>query len=144
MTDREERFTPGPWSWFGTAGSAPRIYLASRRSGRQYVMGFKRWGFNGAQPEFRLGHILEPSSELLKFVVGDKSVTGVKQAKGDPSVYRYDIRGIDAPDAHLIAAAPELYEALKESIVKLKEAGCGSKIVDQLEAVLSKARGEKL
>ena len=113
MSD-EVKHTPGPWAWFGT-GNNHNIYLATTHSGRRYVMGFERWGMNGAQPIFqpkRAGGMI-PAKDLLKFEVGDRSVTGIDAAKKDGSVYRYDIRGIDCADACLIAASPELLENLK-------------------------------
>ena len=104
MTE-ETKFTPGPWKWFGNA-RCNEIYLATTHSGRRYVMQFRRWGMQGAQPVFQPTQGMVDAKDLLKFVVGDKSVTGVDQAKANTSVYRTDIRGIAAPDARLIAAAP--------------------------------------
>ncbi len=105
--------TPGPWEWFGNAGSNS-LYLATTHSGRRYVMGFKRWGFRGAQPQFQpADRGLVDASELCTFVVGDREVRGVKQAKENSSVYRLDINGIDCADARLIAAAPEIFSALQ-------------------------------
>ena len=75
-------------------------------------MGFKRYGMNGAQPTFCVGSIMKPAAELVEFAVGDKGVRGFEAAKTDASVYRYDVSGIDHPDARLIAAAPDLLEAL--------------------------------
>ncbi|MCX5581358.1 hypothetical protein OSH12_23955, partial [Kaistia terrae] len=102
--------TPGPWGWFGNANSYS-LYLATRHSGRRYVMSFRRWGMRGAQPEFQpeRGGLVD-ASRLLEFEVGDRTVRGVEQAKANGSVYRYDVRGIDCPDARLIAAAPELLD----------------------------------
>ena len=106
--------TPGPWSWFGNARTN-EIYLATVHSGRRYVMGFQRWGMRGAQPMFQPAERgLVAAEKLLKFEVGDQSVTGVDAAKADDGVYRFDIRGIDCADARLIAAAPELLIALIE------------------------------
>lgn len=54
----------------------------------------------------------------------------------------------DRADAHLIAAAPELYEALKnlrQSMVFMMEdpfMSLGTKCVDDADAALAKARGE--
>jgi len=104
--------TPGPWAWFGNAGSNS-LYLATTHSGRLYVMGFKRWGFSGAQPQFRCSDRLVDASKLVTFQVGDRDVLGVEAAKANSSIYRLDIDGIDCADARLIAAAPELLEALE-------------------------------
>lgn len=101
--------TPGPWAWFGNPQTG-QIYLATTHSGREYVMGFERMGFRFAQPNFRKDGRLVPAKDLLKFAVGNPEVTGYDAAKEDDSVYRYDITGIDNPDAALIARAPELLE----------------------------------
>lgn len=75
-------------------------------------MGFKRWGFSGAQPQFQPeGRGLVEAAKLFTFEVGDRSVRGVAEANSNSSVYRLDINGIDCADARLIAAAPELLEA---------------------------------
>lgn len=103
-------FTPGPWAWFGNRSGG--VYLATPDRGRRYIMGFRRYGMNGAQPTFAIGGIMQPASELVAFAVGDGTARGFKEADKDPSVYRYDVREIDHPDARLIAAAPDLLEAL--------------------------------
>ena len=80
-------------------------------------MGFKRWGFRGAQPQFQpADRGLVDASKLFTFQVGDRDVRGVEAARANSSVYRLDIDGIDCADARLIAAAPELLEALKVAI----------------------------
>ena len=142
------KFTKGPWAWFGNAASN-HVYLATWHSGRRYVMDFKRWGMRGAQPRFQPDTGMKDAKDLLFFAVGDKSVVGVEAAKKDTSVYRLDIRGINAPDAHLIAAAPELYEALTALLEN--DGGEGSKGYSAFKyhdarqacfAALAKARGE--
>lgn len=110
--------TPGPWGWFGNRGGG--LYLATVHGGRQYVMGFKRYGMTGAQPVFRRNDHMVPAAELVEFQVGDRTVRGFKEADKDGSVYRYDVSGIDNADARLIAAAPCLLEAL----VTLRGFGC--------------------
>lgn len=106
--------TPGPWAWFGNARNN-EVYLATTHSGRRYVMGFQRWGMKGAQPMFQpADRGLVPAANLLKFEVGDKSVTGFDAAKADDSVYRLDISGIACADAYLIAAAPEMLASLEK------------------------------
>lgn len=103
-------WTPGPWAWMGMAPH--NIYLATQHSGRRYVLGFTRWGMRGAQPVFNKENRLIDASELLKFEVGDGKATGFTEAKRDETVYRYDIAGIDHPDARLLAKAPEVASAL--------------------------------
>lgn len=120
---RDSKYTPGPWAWFGNAGSNS-LYLATTHSGRRYVMDFTRWGMRGAQPRFHPGRgIMVDAKDLLKFEVGDRSVVGMEAARKDGSVYRYDVHGIDCADARLIASAPDLLEAL-EHIAAPRDCGC--------------------
>ena len=101
--------TPGPWGWYGNQHG---IALATDHGGRRYVMDFVRQGMRGAQPRFQPESGMVNADELFMFAVGDPDVRGLAAAKKDESVYRFDIRGIDCADARLIAAAPELLEAL--------------------------------
>lgn len=103
--------TPGPWKWFGNRSGG--LYLATTHSGRKYVMGFRRYGMNGAQPVFRCADRMVPAAELVEFEVGDGTARGFKEADKNPSVYRYDVSAIDNPDARLIAEAPTMAEALR-------------------------------
>lgn len=144
----QKTHTPGPWAWFGNAGSNS-IYLATTHSGRRFVMDFVRWGMRGAQPRFQAERgIMIDAKDLIKFEVGDKSIVGLDEARKDGSVYRYDIRGINSADANLIAAAPELLEALHriEKIIKINLWHQQEKIEDArhiaLEAI-AKAEGRQ-
>ena len=107
------KHTPGPWGWFGNAGHQG-LYLSTVHHGRRFVMNFRRWGFRNAQPAFQVDGRMVPAADLLTFEVGEPGVVGVDAAKADQSVYRLDIRGIDHPDARLIAAAPTLYALLAD------------------------------
>jgi hypothetical protein len=143
----EPEFTRGPWEWFGNAQSNT-LYLATRHGGRRYVMKFRRWGMTGAQPVFQPHDRMVNAKDLLMFEVGEKSVRGMDQAKADGSVYRYDIRGVDAPDAYLIAAAPCLYEAL-DGLLQIIDDGDGNQgrddarlaAMEKAREVLARARG---
>lgn len=97
----------GPWAWTGYPGD---LKLSTTHSGRVYVMDFVRKGLNAAQPRFqpKRGRGMIKASDLLQFEVGDRSIVGEATARKDGSVYRYDVRGIDCPNARLIALAPLL------------------------------------
>lgn len=109
-----QKYTPGPWAWFGNRSGG--VYLATVHGGRKYVMGFRRYGMNGAQPVFRCNDRMVPAAELVEFQVGDGIARGFAAADKDQSVYRYDISGIDNADARLIAQAPAMVEALREAL----------------------------
>lgn len=103
----EAKFTPGPWRWYGNTKHG--FYLATTHSGRLHVMGFERKGMRVAQPTFRdERHMMAPASDIPIFEVCHDATD-----PRDERVYRHDIVGFRNPDAHLIAAAPELYDALK-------------------------------
>jgi hypothetical protein len=89
--------TPGPWGWFGSTRTY--MYLATKHSGRRFVMTFARKGLHGAQPEFQIDSVMVPASDLAIYEVSPEATS----AK-DPSVYRHDIIGFRAPDATFIAA----------------------------------------
>jgi nucleotide-binding universal stress UspA family protein len=108
-------------------------------------MGFKRWGTANAQPTFRGQNSLEDAKDLLKFEVGDPSVTGVAEAKQNTTVYRLHISDIDHPDARLIAAAPDLLEACQTLATLLDTDDWIYQVdraVKQAQAAIAKVRGE--
>lgn len=108
-------------------------------------MGFRRYGMNGAQPTFCVGSIMVPASELVEFAVGDKSVRGFKTANSDPSVYRFDVSGIDHPDARLIAAAPDLLAALQMMLADFADYPASERpclAFDKARAAIAKATGQ--
>ena len=133
-----EQHTPGPWVWRGNA-HAQDVYLSTRHGGRRIVMGFKRWGTANAQPTFRGQNSLEDAKDLLKFEVGDPSVTGVAEARENNSVYRLHIADIDHPDARLIQAAPEMLDALEGYISDCTNDECERCI--KARAAIAKVRG---
>ena len=138
-----ERHPPGPGAWFGN-GNPKTIYLSTTYGGRISVMDFTRWGMQGAQPRFHPGHSLGmvPAKDLIKFEVGGLGVTGMDQAVKDGSVYRYDIKSLNCPDAHLIATAPELLEMLEE-LNSREDHGWPGATKDEVEELIAKAKGEK-
>lgn len=97
----------GRWFWDGHS-NYKRLHLTTETGGRIYVMDFKRWGMDGAQPRFQTGRgeekhgwvagVMQPASEMLIHEVD----------------YRDDIQGVDHPVARLLEAAPELYELIRQ------------------------------
>ena len=91
----ETSHTPGPWAWRGSPTHGG-IYLASLTRGLPTAMDFVRLGMRNAQPRFPNGMFMEKA-----------------QTMGVPEVpYRDNIVAINHPNAHLIAAAPDLLDAL--------------------------------
>lgn len=108
-------------------------------------MGYARWGMRGAQPLFQVNGRMVDAADLVKFEVCD--AIGTKAANADEACYRLDIAGINHPDAHLIAAAPDLYEALKAMLAAPLYADSYyteqvNPVIERAYAALKKARGE--
>jgi hypothetical protein len=130
IRERERQATPGPWGWFGNTDQHS-IYLATRQWGRFIVMGFRRWGTQGARPLFATGRTWKPSPKSdMDFGAGGRMAPATEMFTGkgeltdadelavyavapgaesrkDPRVYRADLSGIRNPDAEFIAAARE-------------------------------------
>jgi len=110
--------TPGPWEW--DVNSAHRqAMLMTTHSGRYIVMGFRRWGTQGAAPVFQVyerykGDVIDRGSlGLARADILLKSMPGREHHVG------YDDY-IDHPDAELIAHAYQDIQELLEYIDELE------------------------
>jgi hypothetical protein len=118
---RHAASTPGPWDWFGST-DADTVDLATTHSGREWIISFRRYGMRSAGPVFRgqfrrftIPEGRSPVREVLKRhvryeVLGyrTRAEAGIAPDadRSNSRLYREDWRGIDHPDADLIAHAP--------------------------------------
>ena len=115
----------GGWHWAGNVeGSYPRLALSAWVSGygRCTVMDFERWGMQSAGPRFPDdAMMMDDARDFVTFEVGRRGVIGMRGAKADGSVYRYDVEGIAHPIPEFIAAAdPKTVLALIAEIRRLR------------------------
>jgi len=99
---RAEAATPGPWMW-NVNEHCQNMKLVTTHSGQYYVMGFERWGMQGAQPTFQVyrkysGPVKERES------VGMKKAIALSKWNQD---YRHNDGWVDHPDAEFIANSRE-------------------------------------
>lgn len=140
------KFTPGPWRWELNTTSKVIQLCGGRPQFDKTVMDFTRWGMGRAAPRFQgptEPHRLMTRAEHFGVVVAGREH------------HRSWFQGIDQPDANLIAAAPELYEALEAAEKQLvhdwhkidNEWGPSGETPDcdetiaRVRAALAKARG---
>lgn len=124
---RSAAATPGPWAWFGNT-DVHNVYLATQHWGRHYVMGFRRWGMQGAQPEFWN----RPDPDVIKGSLGPDShhttaaespiyeVAPDALSAHDRRVYRRDLVGIRNADATFIAHSREDVDYLLGEVDRLR------------------------
>jgi len=109
--------TPGPWVW-DVHSHSKTVHLRTDHSGHYYVMGFARWGTQGAAPTFQVyrkyeGPLYERGSiGVFRADNFTKSFPGKEHHVGWNDY-------IDHPDAEFIAHSIQdvsaLLEALEES-----------------------------
>lgn len=126
----EQKFTPGPWK-FEVNPATHDVKLMSGAFMRPFVMGFARYGLQGAQPMFPVNGCMVEASEIATPEPGREHHAGWH-------------RIIDHPNARLIAAAPELLGACIEAAEELRldptKRTCYN-VAAMLDEVAAKARG---
>lgn len=100
-TDRQLSHTPGPWRWEVNLKSR----VISLRGGNRplydwTVMDFVRWGMGNAQPRFMVNGLLCKAEDFKRI---------------DPQREHHKawFQLLSHPDADVIAAAPDLFEAVR-------------------------------
>lgn len=99
----EAKFTKGPWTW-EINEKQKEIELCA--GNRIEVLRFQRWGMQSAMPTF-INH-----KDDTFLIQGVKATSLSEPIKGREH-HAHWCKTINHPDAHLIAAAPKLYEMLK-------------------------------
>lgn len=97
----EFKGTPGPWRWEVNEKHKDINICGGKPLYDQTVLSFDRWGMHSAEPCFNNGN-----GELTEAHHYTIAVKGREHHKDW-------FKGVDHPDAHLIASAPCLLEALK-------------------------------
>jgi hypothetical protein len=128
---QDTKFTPGPWSYSETDGA---MWHECGMGASQSL----------ATEEYHVEYlsVVGPNDEPIIQVLGpaDDSIIGAE----DPSYLVWPCSDQQAyANAHLISAAPELYEALSKAAESAGFQYMLSETRQEIEAALTKARGEQ-
>lgn len=98
--------TPGPWRWEINLQYKSIQLCGGKPLFDKTVMGVKRWGMNGATPTFQdvNGYHLIEAKDVAEVVPGREH-------------HKEWFQTLNQADANLIAAAPDLLEALQEMLL---------------------------
>ena len=138
----EIKHTPGPWRW-EVNRSHKSVKLCGgppKRGFGRYdltVMDFRRFGMNGAAPVFW-------HWDYDKFVGKPERADELAMSVEGREHHASWFADIDHPDARLIAATPELLEALESArgvLIEHYAAQENDYPLDRINAAIAKARG---
>jgi hypothetical protein len=106
------KHTPGPWRWKFNAKHKSVLLVGGVPTFDKTVMQFERWGMNGAVPAFNshitgsIWNVMERLCDVPEWL-----------APFDGRKHHFDwCADVTHPDARLIAAAPDLLEALESAL----------------------------
>lgn len=125
------KHTPGPWRWeLNEKHKSVNLCGGNPKEGfGRYdltVLGFDRWGMNGAAPRFRDERCILHRAEKFATVAPGRE-------------HHQDwFKLIDHPDARLIEAAPEMFDLLDDAHSALIDAGICPGLVKDIEAMLKR------
>jgi hypothetical protein len=130
------KHTPGPWRWEFNESYKGISLVGGRPTFDKTVMDFRRWGMGGAQPRFmgdddgfRILHKLSDRKDWIKPFPG--------------RAHHVDwCASVDHPDANLIAAAPDLLDALIGFLHEFGDKSDNNANVRNARAAIAKATGE--
>lgn len=128
MTD--SKHTPGPWRWEVNLHAKTVSLYGGTPTFDKMVMTFKRWGMRGAQPVF------------WDWSGGNFGVPELASSFEGREHHASWLSDINHPDARLIAAAPELLDALEELLAHAAFIGIAPHYDQLARSAIAKARGE--
>ena len=123
--------TPGPWRWEYNAAHKSVHLVGGRPQYDLTVMDFSRWGMGGAVPRFRDTAV--DGMDLMDRLC-DKP-DWIAPATGREH-HKHWFQLVTHPDARLMAAAPEMADALRAILFQLTQ---GDKVFDR-DACITQAR----
>lgn len=134
--------TPGPWRWEFNAEHR-RVHLVGGRPRFDLtIMDFERWGMNGAT--MRLRDTAHDGMQLLYRVHEREDWIAPEKGREHHKSWH---QLVTHPDARLIAAAPDMLEALRKAVVLLAGACVHSpelephETYEAVSAAIAKATG---
>lgn len=114
----QAKHTPGPWIWDDFSNQSPRLMTPDR--GKLLIMDFVRKGMRGA---------------TARFARRTDNMGGIMEVATMENIHTF-------PDAHLIAAAPDLLNIGEEIKAAWAAGHTGIALSAKLNAILNKAKGE--